>query len=78
RGLAKDITTKLIPLLKNNPSTNPAQISYWMGRQRVLGEAGRGNVTPGQLLQVLGTDESGIVRMAEQASAALQSAIQNR
>ncbi|MCK5319733.1 MAG: hypothetical protein KAJ55_17610, partial [Anaerolineales bacterium] len=78
RGLAKDITTKLIPLLKNNPSTNPAQISYWMGRQRLLGEAGRGNVTPGQLLQVLGTDESGIVRMAEQASAALQSAIRSR
>jgi hypothetical protein len=28
RGLAKDISTKLIPLLKNNPSTNVTQISY--------------------------------------------------
>jgi len=75
RGLAKDISTKLIPLLKSNPSTNPAQISYWMGMQRLLGEAGKGNVTPGQLLQVLGTDESGIVRLAEQASAGIQGAI---
>ncbi|MEE9513579.1 MAG: hypothetical protein V3V46_05835 [Anaerolineales bacterium] len=78
RGLAKDISTKLIPLLKNNPSTSAQQFAYWQGMQRLLGEAGRGNVTPGQLLQVLGTDESGIVRLAEQASAALQSAIQSR
>jgi hypothetical protein len=78
RGLAKDIATKLIPLLKNNPSTDPAQISYWQGMQRLLGEAGKGNVRPGQLLQTLGTDESGIIRLAEQTSAGIQSAIRSR
>lgn len=36
-GLAKDISTKLIPLLKANPNVNPAQITYWQGIQRLLG-----------------------------------------
>jgi hypothetical protein len=78
RGLAKDISTKLVPLLKSNPTTNVSQISYWQGMQKLLGEAGKGNITPGQLLQTLGTDESGLVRLAEQTSAGIQSAIQTR
>jgi hypothetical protein len=78
RGLSKDIATKLVPLLKTNPGASSAQIQYWQSIQHVLGEAGKGNVTPGQLLQVLGTDESGIVRMAEQVSAGIQSAAQFR
>jgi hypothetical protein len=76
RGLAKDIATKLVPLLKANPNVNPAQITYWQGMQRLLGEAGKGNVTPGQLLQTLNTDTSGIIRMAERVSAGIQGAIQ--
>jgi hypothetical protein len=76
RGLAKDISTKLIPLLKSNPTTNVSQISYWQGMQGLLGEAGKGNITPGQLLQTLGTDESGLIRLAEQTSAGIRSAIQ--
>jgi hypothetical protein len=75
RGLAKDIATKLIPLLKTNPNVNPAQITYWQGMQRLLGQAGQGNVTPGQLLQTLNTDKSGIIRMAERVSAGIQGAI---
>jgi hypothetical protein len=75
RGLAKDISTKLVPLLKANPNVNPAQITYWQGMQRLLGEAGKGNVTPGQLLQTLNTDQSGIIRMAERVSAGIQGAI---
>jgi hypothetical protein len=78
RGLAKDISTKLIPLLKANPGVNPAQITYWQGMQRLLGQAGQGNVTPGQLLQTLNTDQSGIIRMAERVSAGIQGAIQSR
>jgi hypothetical protein len=78
RGLAKDISTKLIPLLKTSPTPNVSQISYWQGMQRLLGEAGKGNITPGQLLQTLGTDESGIIRLAEQTSAGIRSAIQSR
>jgi len=78
RGLAKDISTKLIPLLRNNPNVSGEQVSYWQGIQRLLGEAGKGNVTPGQLLQTLGTDESGMVRLGEQVSAGLQSAIKGR
>jgi hypothetical protein len=78
RGLAKDIATKLIPLLKTNPNVNPAQITYWQGMQRLLGQAGQGNVTPGQLLQTLNTDKSGIIRMAERVSAGIQGAIQSR
>jgi len=78
RGLAKDISTKLAPLLKANPNVNPAQITYWQGMQRLLGEAGKGNVTPGQLLEMLNMDQSGIVRMAERVSAGIQSAVQYR
>jgi hypothetical protein len=78
RGLAKDISTKLIPLLKANPNVNPAQITYWQGMQRLLGQAGQGNVTPGQLLQTLNTDKSGIIRMAERVSAGIQGAVQTR
>ncbi|MES0340034.1 MAG: hypothetical protein ABUK15_08245, partial [Anaerolineales bacterium] len=78
RGLAKDISTKLIPLLKNNPSTNVAQISYWQGMQKLLGESGKGNVTPGQLMQILGIDQTGMVRLGEQVSAGIQSAVQYR
>jgi hypothetical protein len=78
RGLAKDISTKLVPLLKANPNVNPAEITYWQGMQRLLGEAGKGNVTPGQLLQTLNTDSSGIIRLAERVSAGMQSAIQSR
>jgi hypothetical protein len=78
RGLSKDIATKLVPLLRSNPAASSTQIQYWQSIQKVLGEAGKGNVTPGQLLQVLGTDESGIVRMAERVSAGIQSAAQHR
>ena len=78
RGLAKDISTKLAPLLKANPNVNPAQITYWQWMQRLLGEAGKGNVTPGQLLQTLNTDQTGIIRMAERVSAGIQGAIQSR
>jgi hypothetical protein len=78
RGLAKDISTKLIPLLKNNPSTNVTQISYWQGMQKLLGESGKGNVTPGQLMQILGIDQTGMVRLGEQVSAGIQSAVQYR
>jgi hypothetical protein len=78
RGLAKDISTKLIPLLKANPNVNPAQISYWQGMQRLLGQAGQGSVTPGQLLQTLNTDQSGIIRIAERVSAGIQGAVQTR
>jgi hypothetical protein len=78
RGLAKDISTKLVPLLKVNPNVNPAQIAYWQGMQRLLGQAGQGSVTPGQLLQTLNTDQSGIIRMAERVSAGIQGAIQSR
>ena len=78
RGLAKDISTKLIPLLKNNPSTNVTQISYWQGMQKLLGEAGKGNSTPGQLMQILGIDQTGMVRLGEQVSAGIQSAVQYR
>ena len=78
RGLAKDISTKLVPILKANPNVNPTQITYWQGMQRLLGEAGKGNVTPGQLLQTLNTDESGIIRMAERVSAGIQGVIQSR
>jgi hypothetical protein len=78
RGLAKDISTKLIPLLKTSPTTSVSQISYWQGMLGLLGEAGKGSITPGQLLQTLGTDESGLIRLAEQTSAGIRSAIQSR
>jgi hypothetical protein len=78
RGLAKDISTKLIPLLKANPSVNPQQISYWQGVQKVLGQVGKGDITPGQLLETMGEDKSGIVRMAEQVSAGIQGAIRSQ
>jgi len=78
RGLAKDISTKLLPLLKNNPSTSVQQLSYWQGMQKLLGESGKGNVTPGQLMQILGIDQTGMVRLGEQVSAGIQSAVQYR
>jgi hypothetical protein len=79
RGLAKDISTKLVPALKANPGVNPAQISYWQSMQKLLGQAGEGNIRPGELLQTLGTtDESAIVRTAERVSAGIQSAVQYR
>jgi hypothetical protein len=77
RGLAKDISTKLIPVLQAKPNVDPSQIAYWQGMRNLLGQAGKGNIRPGELLQALGTtDERGMIRMAEQVSGAIQGAIQ--
>jgi len=46
--------------------------------QKLLGESGKGNVTPGQLMQILGIDQTGMVRLGEQVSAGIQSAVQYR
>jgi hypothetical protein len=78
RGLAKDLSSKLLPLLKSKPGVDPGHINYWQGMHQLLKQAGDGNIRPGELLQVLGTDETGVIRLGEQASAIFQSVIQSK
>jgi hypothetical protein len=75
RGLAKDISTKFLPILKAKPGVNPAQISHLQGMHQLLDQAGKGNMRPGELLQTLG-GESGLIRLAEQTGAGIQGALQ--
>jgi hypothetical protein len=78
RGLAKDISGKLIPLLKSKPGLDPGSVNYWQGVHQLLKQAGDGNIRPGELLQSLGTDETGVIRLGEQVNAMFQSVIQSK
>ena len=65
RGLSKDISSKLLQILWSKPGLDPTNINYWQGVHQLLKQAGDGNIRPGQLLQALGTDENGVIRIGE-------------
>lgn len=49
RGYAKDMATKLTPLLESDPRVTPEQLDRLRRMQAVMEKAGRGEIPPGQV-----------------------------
>jgi hypothetical protein len=48
RGYAKDMDTKLLPLLQSDPNVDPAKLGRLQAIQETMAAVGRGDILPGQ------------------------------